>query len=50
MKGRLTMKKKRLNIEDRILIEELLRLNYKLKVNSCFIEFLSFNFITFNTL
>jgi transposase, IS30 family len=31
MKGRLTMKKKRLNIEDRILIEELLRLNYKLK-------------------
>src|SRR5574344_1244757 len=31
MKGRETMKKKRLNIEDRLLIEELLKLNYKLK-------------------
>jgi len=31
MKGRLTMKKERLTIEDRILIEELLRQNYKLK-------------------
>ena len=31
LKGSKTMKKKRLTIEDRILIEQLLKLNYKLK-------------------